>query len=123
MFNSMFIQKAYQFWCADRSDALHTTLVCLATSTLYDEGAQKIDLSAPPSAVRASTGSLREQDDSNGEAQIGGLDQDDDAASFRTAEGNSDEAAALGDQVVHYPLSCCMHIVDGFSAHCPLQDW
>ncbi|CAL5218684.1 g392 [Coccomyxa viridis] len=89
------------------SDALHTTLVCLATSTLYDEGAQKIDLSAPPSAVRASTGSLREQDDSNGEAQIGGFDQDDDAASFRTAEGNSDEAAALGDQAesVHGELN------------------
>ena len=108
--------------CACRSESVHTILVCLAAHTLYDEGSKKTDLSASPSAVRASTGSLREQDDSNGEAQIGGPDQDDDAASFRTAEGNSDEAAALGNQVVHHPHSCCMHIVDGFSAHSPLHD-
>ena len=92
--------------CAHRSESLHTMLVCLATSTLYDVGAQKNDSSAPLSAVRASTGSLKEQDDSNDEAQLGGSDQDEDAASFRTAEGNSDEAPKLGAQVTNQAHAC-----------------
>ena len=75
---------------------MQTALVCLAANTLYSEGDQ--------SAVRASTGSLKEQDDNAGDAELGGSDLDEDAASFRTAEGNSDEAAALGHQVLSTAL-------------------
>ncbi len=99
---------AHQLLCAHRSESLGTTLVCLATTTLYDEDTQKKDPCAPPSAVRASTGSLKEQDDGNGEAQLGGSDQDEDAASFRTAEGNSDEAPAPGIQVASCACTCLL---------------
>ena len=85
---------------------MQTALACLAAHTLYDEGAQP--------AVRASTGSLTEQDDGGREAELGGSDPDEDAASFRTAEGDSDEAAALGHQVdccAHSCLACpCKHL-------------
>ena len=77
---------------AHRSESIHTALVGLAANILYDEGAQ--------SAAQASTSRLPEEDNSDGgEAEPIGSDQDDDAASFKTAEGRSDEAAALGDQV------------------------
>lgn len=75
---------------------MQTALVCLAANTLYSEGAQ--------SAVRASTCSLKEQDDNASEAELGASDLDEDAASFRTAEGTSDEAAALDHQVLSTAL-------------------
>lgn len=84
-----------------RSDSLPPSLVSLAASTLYDEGLQPA-----AQASRSSLADRQKQDGSDADEQIGASDNED-AASFRTATGNSEEAAALGSQVASYTVSCC----------------
>lgn len=78
-----------------RSESTHTALVCLAASTLYDDG--------PEPAVQAIGSSLQMED--AGEIGRRVASDDEDAASFRTATGNSDEAAAQDNQV-----PCCAEL-------------
>ena len=84
-----------------RSDSLHASLVSLAANTLYDDGFQPAT-----QASRSSLADTQEQDGSDANEHIVASDNED-AASFRTAAGNSEEAAALGNQVASYTVSCC----------------
>ena len=70
---------------------------------LYDEGFQPA-----PQASRSSLADTQKQDGSDADEQIDASDNED-AASFRTATGNSEEAAALGNQVASLlsSASCC----------------
>lgn len=85
-----------------RSDSLHASLVSLAASTLYDEGFQPL-----AQASRSSLADMQKQDGSDADEQIVASDNED-AASFRTATGNSEEAAALGNQVASYTHPCIL---------------